>query len=49
VMKAASEAGFQEYSTFLRAFQNTFRISPREFQSGQAWQRERLPAETDID
>lgn len=31
VMKAAEEAGFSEYSTFLRAFQNTFHMSPREF------------------
>lgn len=33
VMKAAETAGFAEYSTFLRAFQNTFHMSPREFQS----------------
>ena len=32
VMKAAEQAGFSEYSTFLRAFQNTFHVSPREFQ-----------------
>ena len=31
VMKAAEQAGFTEYSTFLRAFQNTFHMSPREF------------------
>lgn len=31
VMKAAEAAGFAEYSTFLRAFQNTFHMSPREF------------------
>ena len=31
VMKAAELAGFSEYSTFLRAFQNTFHMSPREF------------------
>jgi len=31
VMKAAEQAGFSEYSTFLRAFQNTFHMSPREF------------------
>lgn len=31
VMKAAEQAGFTEYSTFLRAFRNTFRMSPREF------------------
>lgn len=31
VMKAAEAAGFREYSTFLRAFQNTFHTSPREF------------------
>ena len=33
VMKAAEQAGFREYSTFLRAFRNTFHTSPREFQS----------------
>lgn len=31
VMKAAEQAGFSEYSTFLRAFQNTFHVSPRDF------------------
>ncbi len=31
VMKAAEQAGFQDYSSFLRAFQNTFHTSPREF------------------
>lgn len=31
VMKAAEQTGFSEYSTFLRAFQNTFHMSPREF------------------
>ena len=31
VMKAAEQAGFAEYSTFLRTFQNTFHMSPREF------------------
>ncbi len=31
VMKAAEQAGFQEYSTFLRAFQNTFHMSPRDY------------------
>lgn len=31
VMKAAEQAGFSEYSTFLRAFQNTFHMRPREF------------------
>ena len=31
VMKAAEAVGFREYSTFLRAFQNTFHVSPREF------------------
>ena len=31
VMKAAEQAGFSEYSTFLRAFQNTFHMSPRDF------------------
>lgn len=39
IMKAAEQAGFREYSTFLRAFQNTFHVSPREFQ-GRQWQRE---------
>lgn len=32
VMKAAEAAGFKEYSTFLRSFQSTFHMSPREFQ-----------------
>ena len=32
VMKAAEQVGFSEYSTFLRAFQATFNMSPREFQ-----------------
>ena len=32
VMKAAEQAGFTEYSTFLRAFRSTFHMSPREFQ-----------------
>lgn len=31
VMKAAESVGFPEYSTFLRAFQKTFHMSPREF------------------
>ena len=31
VMKAAEQAGFTEYSTFLRAFRNTFHMSPRDF------------------
>ena len=31
VMKAAEQAGFTEYSTFLRAFRSTFHMSPREF------------------
>ena len=31
VMKAAEQVGFGEYSTFLRAFQSTFHMSPREF------------------
>lgn len=31
VMKAADQAGFREYSTFLRAFQSTFHMSPKEF------------------
>ena len=31
VMKAAEESGFSEYSSFLRAFQKTFHMSPREF------------------
>ena len=33
VMKAAEQVGFSEYSTLLRAFQKTFHMSPREFQS----------------
>lgn len=33
VMKAAEAVGFREYSTFLRAFRNTFHMSPREFHS----------------
>ena len=32
VMKAAEAAGFKEYSTFLRSFQSTFHMSPRDFQ-----------------
>ena len=31
VMKAAEQAGFPEYSSFLRAFQSTFHTSPRSF------------------
>lgn len=31
VMKAAEQVGFSEYSTFLRAFRNTFHMNPREF------------------
>ena len=31
VMKAAEQAGFRDYSTFLRAFRGTFHMSPREF------------------
>lgn len=31
VMKAAEQAGFSDYSTFLRAFQKTFHVSPKEF------------------
>ncbi len=31
VMKAAEQAGFTEYSTFLRAFQATFHTSPKNF------------------
>ena len=31
VMKAAEQAGFPEYSTFLRAFQSTFHTSPKNF------------------
>ena len=34
VMKAAELAGFRDYSTFLRAFQATFRMSPRQFLQG---------------
>ena len=32
VMKAAEQAGFEEYSTFLRAFRGAFHMKPREFQ-----------------
>ena len=31
VMKAAEQAGFTEYSTFLRAFRSTFHMSPKDF------------------
>ena len=31
VMKAAEQVGYTEYSTFLRAFQATFHVSPRDF------------------
>lgn len=31
VMKAAEQAGFTEYSTFLRAFRDTFHMSPKAF------------------
>ena len=31
VMKAAEQAGFTEYSSFLRAFRNTFHMSPKYF------------------
>ena len=31
VMKAAEQAGFTEYSTFLRAFRSAFHTSPRDF------------------
>lgn len=31
VLKAAEMAGFREYSTFLRVFQNTYHMSPRAF------------------
>ena len=48
VMKAAEQSGFQEYSTFLRAFQNTFRTSPRVF-SGQLERREELRPGPDVD
>ena len=34
VMKAAELAGFRDYSTFLRAFQSTFHVSPRQFLQG---------------
>ena len=33
-MKAAELAGFRDYSTFLRAFQSTFHVSPRQFLQG---------------
>jgi AraC-like DNA-binding protein len=48
VMKAAEQAGFAEYSTFLRAFQNTFHISPREFY-GPSGKKGEFHASTDID
>ena len=32
VMKAAEQAGFGDYSAFLRAFRATFHASPRDFQ-----------------
>lgn len=48
VMKAAEQAGFSEYSTFLRAFQNTFHTSPRAFY-GQSDRKEELHAVRDID
>lgn len=32
VMKAAEQAGFREYSTFLRSFQAMFHMAPRDFQ-----------------
>ena len=31
VMKAANQVGFSEYSTFLRAFRNTFHMTPKAF------------------
>ena len=31
VMKAAEQAGFREYTAFLRAFRSAFHMSPREF------------------
>lgn len=40
VMASAEQAGFCEYSTFLRGFQNTFGVSPREFQRRALSQRE---------
>lgn len=49
VMKAAEQAGFREYSTFLRAFQNTFRVSPRAFQSGEERSGGTARAVRDID
>ena len=36
VMKAAEQAGFSEYSTFLRAFQSTFHMSPKAFRQSPA-------------
>lgn len=47
VMKAAEQSGFQEYSTFLRAFQNTFHVSPREFY-GQTGKKEAFHALTNF-
>ena len=48
VMKAAEQAGFQDYSTFLRSFRATFHTSPREFY-GQNEKRDDPSASTDID
>lgn len=42
VMKAAEQAGFREYSTFLRAFQSTFHISPRELQGAERQKGDQL-------
>ena len=39
IMKAAEQAGFQEYSTFLRLFRSHYTVSPRAFQSGEAIER----------
>ncbi len=36
VMKAAEQAGFSEYSAFLRAFQSTFHMSPKAFRQSPA-------------
>ncbi|MCI2057821.1 MAG: AraC family transcriptional regulator [Oscillibacter sp.] len=49
IMKAAAESGFQEYSTFLRAFQNTFNVSPRAFQAQAAGQEEGTHADSGAD
>ena len=43
VMKAAEQAGFGDYSAFLRAFRATFHASPRDFQPRRREGREEPP------